>query len=126
MFFFSTFSALGTGVSMFVKIMKGDYDALLIWPFPLTLDLSLVDQSPNPLASIDHVYKLKPNLCKVSMSFYLLLVYIFSIDIYFKLFQGTQSNSLIASIFYQGKPTVSQKTNYSCKSQLWSDEFFQP
>lgn len=61
--------ALGTGVSMFVKIMKGDYDALLIWPFPLTLDLSLVDQSPNPLASIDHVYKLKPNLCKENRQF---------------------------------------------------------
>jgi len=61
--------ALGKGASMFVRILQGDYDALLTWPFPLTLIMSLVDQSTNPLAGVDHVYKLKPNLCKENRPF---------------------------------------------------------
>ena len=36
----------GTHLSLFFSLMRGEYDALLEWPFRQTVTLSLLDQSP--------------------------------------------------------------------------------
>ena len=38
-------------VGVFLQVMKGEYDDLLEWPFPLKYELFIVDQQPNSAAA---------------------------------------------------------------------------
>ena len=43
-------------VGVYLQVMKGEYDDLLEWPFPLKFNLSIVDQQPNSTAAnITHI-----------------------------------------------------------------------
>lgn len=41
-------SGEGAYVSIYIKILPGEYDALLKWPFSHTVSFTLYDQSTNP------------------------------------------------------------------------------
>ena len=38
-------------VGVLLQVMKGEYDDLLEWPFPLKYELFIVDQQPNVTAA---------------------------------------------------------------------------
>ena len=42
-----------THVSLFLKIMKGRYDNILVWPFSLMFSLAIVDQTPGGCDKLD-------------------------------------------------------------------------
>ena len=56
-------------MSLFVCLCKGDYDALLVWPFTHTLTLTLIDQCQDPAARRNVNYVIKPNPCKENLAF---------------------------------------------------------
>uniref|UniRef100_F6T7F9 Zinc finger protein n=1 Tax=Ciona intestinalis TaxID=7719 RepID=F6T7F9_CIOIN len=61
--------AKGTHLSIYVRLCKGEYDALLSWPYRLPIEISLIDQSQDPRARINHTYSLRPNPCKENKPF---------------------------------------------------------
>ena len=52
-------SGKGCYISYFLTIMKGEYDALLEWPFQLTVTLSMINQKGN--GNIVQSFKPNPN-----------------------------------------------------------------
>lgn len=40
----------GSHLSIYIKILPGEYDALLRWPFAHTVSFTLYDQAPTPEA----------------------------------------------------------------------------
>ena len=48
LFFNGNGSGEGSHVSIYIKILPGEYDALLKWPFAHTVSFSLYDQAINP------------------------------------------------------------------------------
>ena len=52
-------SGKGTHISFFLTIMKGEYDALLSWPFSQTVTLTLLDQ--NKKKNITQCFKPEPS-----------------------------------------------------------------
>jgi hypothetical protein len=56
-------------MSIFLCICKGEYDALLSWPFSHKITLTLLDQC-DVVESRRHVsYAIKPNTCKENAPF---------------------------------------------------------
>ncbi len=61
--------AKGKYVSLFICICKGDYDALLAWPFSHRVTFTLLDQC-NDIDNRRHItYSVKPNICKENKPF---------------------------------------------------------
>ena len=56
-------------MSLYVCIIKGEFDALLPWPFALQLSITLLDQNKNTAKRKDHVQSLRPNACVENMPF---------------------------------------------------------
>ena len=56
-------------MSLFVCIAKGEYDALLLWPFSHRVTFTLIDQCQDPDGRRNVTYAVKPNLCKENMPF---------------------------------------------------------
>lgn len=46
----------GTHISVYIKILPGEYDALLKWPFAHTVSFTLFDQSEKVKLAVVHVY----------------------------------------------------------------------
>ncbi len=46
-------NARGTHLSLFFVLMRGDYDAILVWPFPYKITFSMYDQTGNQRHIID-------------------------------------------------------------------------
>lgn len=61
--------AAGEYMSLYVSIVRGEYDALLKWPFSLPLTITLLDQNKNPAKRKDHHQVLRPNACVENMPF---------------------------------------------------------
>ena len=60
LFFNGNGSGEGSHVSIYIKILPGEYDALLKWPFSHTVSFTLYDQAANP----DKVFHLSLNRVK--------------------------------------------------------------
>ena len=61
--------AKGKYVSLFVCICRGDYDALLVWPFSHRVTFTLIDQCED-IENRRHItYSIKPNACKENKPF---------------------------------------------------------
>lgn len=56
-------------MSLFVCICKGEYDALLSWPFAHRVTFTLIDQCQDPEARRNVTYSVKPNTCKENKPF---------------------------------------------------------
>jgi TNF receptor-associated factor 4 len=56
-------------MSLYVCICKGDYDALLLWPFNHKIVVTLLDQSKNENEQRPIPYVIKPNTCKENLAF---------------------------------------------------------
>lgn len=63
------FSARGKFLSIFICICKGEYDALLTWPFYHRISFTLVDQCQDPAARRNVTYSIKPNTIKDNKPF---------------------------------------------------------
>lgn len=61
--------AKGKYMSLYVCICKGEYDALLQWPFSHKITLTLVDQTKNLQEQRPISYTIKPNTCKENYAF---------------------------------------------------------
>ncbi|XP_074642412.1 TNF receptor-associated factor 4-like [Tubulanus polymorphus] len=61
--------ARGKHMSLFVCIMRGDYDPLLTWPFSHRITFTLIDQCQDPAARRNIQYSIKPNTCKENRPF---------------------------------------------------------
>ena len=61
--------ARGKYMSLFICIMKGEYDALLPWPFHHRVTFTLIDQCQDPSARRNITYSVKPNICKENKPF---------------------------------------------------------
>ena len=59
----------GKNMSIFLCICKGEYDALLQWPFSHRITFTLVDQSLDPGSRRNVSYSIKPNTCKENKPF---------------------------------------------------------
>ena len=56
-------SGLGKHISLFVHMMRGDYDNILKWPFTGEVNLSILDQSSeNQKENIGQTFETRPNL----------------------------------------------------------------
>ena len=56
-------------MSLFVCICRGDYDALLVWPFSHRVTFTLIDQCED-IENRRHItYSIKPNACKENKPF---------------------------------------------------------
>jgi hypothetical protein len=62
-------AASGKYMSLYVCLVKGEFDALLPWPFALQLSITLLDQNKNPTKRNDHIQQLRPNACVENMPF---------------------------------------------------------
>ena len=56
-------------MSVFCGILRGDYDALLTWPFGHRVTFSLLDQCQDPAARKNITYTVKPNAIKENRAF---------------------------------------------------------
>ncbi|XP_041456126.1 TNF receptor-associated factor 5-like [Lytechinus variegatus] len=56
-------------MSIFVCINRGEYDALLPWPFSHRITFTLIDQCQDPTARRNISYNIKPNPCKENKAF---------------------------------------------------------
>ncbi|KAJ8043386.1 TNF receptor-associated factor 4 [Holothuria leucospilota] len=61
--------AKGHFVSVFICICRGEYDALLPWPFSHRCTFTLIDQCQDPSARRNISYTIKPNACKDNKPF---------------------------------------------------------
>ncbi|CAM2719264.1 unnamed protein product [Rotaria socialis] len=61
--------AKGKYVSLFASICRGDYDALLSWPFSHRVTFTLLDQSEDINNRRPVTYSVKPNICKENKPF---------------------------------------------------------
>ena len=64
-----SFLAKGKHVSLFICICRGDYDALLPWPFSHRITFSLLDQCDDVDNRRHITYSVKPNICKENKPF---------------------------------------------------------
>ena len=56
-------------MSVFVCICRGDYDALLVWPFGHRITFTLIDQCQDPEARRNVTYTIRPNTCQENRPF---------------------------------------------------------
>ncbi|XP_011456656.4 TNF receptor-associated factor 4 [Magallana gigas] len=61
--------ARGKFLSIFICICKGEYDALLGWPFCHRISFTLVDQCQDPAARRNVTYSIKPNIIRDNKAF---------------------------------------------------------
>jgi TNF receptor-associated factor 4 len=61
--------AKGKYVSLFICICRGDYDALLFWPFSHRVTFTLIDQCEDIDNRRNITYSVKPNICKENKPF---------------------------------------------------------
>jgi len=61
--------AKGKYVSLFICICKGEYDALLVWPFSHRVTFTLLDQCEDVDNRRHITYSVKPNICKENKPF---------------------------------------------------------
>eukprot|EP00058_Branchiostoma_floridae_P006397 XP_002591885.1 hypothetical protein BRAFLDRAFT_89402 [Branchiostoma floridae] len=59
----------GKFMSLFMCIIKGEFDALLPWPFAQKVIISVIDQCQDPDARKNIEYVIKPNTCKDNLQF---------------------------------------------------------
>lgn len=59
----------GKYVSIFICVYRGDYDALLVWPFSHRVTFTLLDQNEDVNNRHPITYALKPNVCKENKPF---------------------------------------------------------
>lgn len=62
-------AARGKFLSIFICICKGEYDALLGWPFCHRISFTLVDQCQDPAARRNVTYSIKPNIIRDNKAF---------------------------------------------------------
>ena len=63
------FLVKGKSVSLFICICRGEYDALLAWPFSHRVTFTLLDQCEDVNNRRHIVYTVKPNTCKENKPF---------------------------------------------------------
>jgi len=51
-------------MSLYICVCKGDFDALLLWPFSHRVTFTLIDQCQDPEARKNIVYSVKPSTGK--------------------------------------------------------------
>ncbi|KAL5016199.1 hypothetical protein ScPMuIL_006852 [Solemya velum] len=56
--------ARGKFLSVFICVCRGEFDALLSWPFNLDVSITLIDQCQDPAARRNTTFTIKPNTCK--------------------------------------------------------------
>jgi TNF receptor-associated factor 4 len=56
-------------MSVFVGLLKGDYDVLLSWPFSHRVTFTLLDQCQDPAGRHNISYTVKPNTTKENRPF---------------------------------------------------------
>lgn len=61
--------AKGKYVSLYICICRGEYDALLSWPFSHRLTFTLLDQCEDIDNRRPIIYSVKPNICKENKPF---------------------------------------------------------
>ncbi|CAF2516792.1 unnamed protein product [Rotaria sp. Silwood2] len=61
--------AKGKYVSLFICVCRGDYDALLSWPFSHRVTFTLLDQCEDIDNRRPIIYSVKPNICKENKPF---------------------------------------------------------
>ena len=66
---YNPITAKGEYNSIFVTILKGDYDALLAWPILTPIKFTLIDQSPSVIESNDAIHVLRPTATKKNRPF---------------------------------------------------------
>ncbi|XP_019622390.1 PREDICTED: TNF receptor-associated factor 6-like [Branchiostoma belcheri] len=59
----------GKYMSMFMCIIRGEFDALLPWPFAQKVTITVIDQCQDPAARKNILYVMKPNTCKDNIQF---------------------------------------------------------
>ncbi|ELU13993.1 hypothetical protein CAPTEDRAFT_159010 [Capitella teleta] len=59
----------GEHMSVFACLCRGDYDALLVWPFCHRLTFTLIDQCPDSATRHDVSYTIRPNTCNENLPF---------------------------------------------------------
>ncbi|XP_066264436.1 TNF receptor-associated factor 4-like [Branchiostoma lanceolatum] len=59
----------GKYMSLFMCIIKGEFDALLPWPFAQKVTITVIDQCQDPAARKNIEYVMKPNTCKDNLQF---------------------------------------------------------
>jgi TNF receptor-associated factor 4 len=59
----------GKNMSLFIGILRGEYDALLTWPFSHRVTFTLLDQCQDPAARKNITYTVKPNAVKENRAF---------------------------------------------------------
>uniref|UniRef100_A0A914WZY5 Uncharacterized protein n=1 Tax=Plectus sambesii TaxID=2011161 RepID=A0A914WZY5_9BILA len=59
----------GKHMSLFVGLLKGDYDVLLSWPFSHRVTFTLLDQCQDPAGRHNITYTVKPNTTKENRPF---------------------------------------------------------
>ena len=62
-------SVKGKSVSLFICVCRGEYDALLVWPFSHRVTFTLLDQCDDVNNRRHIVYSVKPNICKENKPF---------------------------------------------------------
>ena len=58
-------------MSLYVAVLRGDYDALLTWPFSHRVTFTLLDQCQDPAGEVNVLFFLKKErhtVCKVVIS----------------------------------------------------------
>ena len=61
--------AKGKYVSLFICICRGEYDALLPWPFSHRVTFTLLDQCEDIANRRPVIHSVKPNICKENKPF---------------------------------------------------------
>ena len=54
-------SGCNTHLSVFIVVMKGEYDAILVWPLEKTITFTIIDQQEDPVDRENIVFKFIPD-----------------------------------------------------------------
>ncbi|CAB3401376.1 unnamed protein product [Caenorhabditis bovis] len=62
-------TSTGKALSLYVLILRGEYDATLEWPFSRIVKITLLDQNPNPEERVDITYVIDPRKLRANGQF---------------------------------------------------------
>ncbi|CAL2037637.1 unnamed protein product [Caenorhabditis brenneri] len=62
-------SSAGKSISLYVLLLKGEFDPTLEWPFNRTIKISLLDQQPRPEERVNISYVIDPRKLKANEKF---------------------------------------------------------
>uniref|UniRef100_A0A1I7V529 TNF receptor-associated factor 2 n=1 Tax=Caenorhabditis tropicalis TaxID=1561998 RepID=A0A1I7V529_9PELO len=62
-------SSAGKSISLYVLILKGEFDPTLEWPFNRSIKISLLDQNPRPEERVNITYVIDPRKLKANEKF---------------------------------------------------------